>query len=190
MSSCESLLTPTVLGIFFDINHHAKPMNTLIQLHADIDARINTIRSHHDWQCKMGCDSCCHRLASIPLLTRMEWKWLCIGLTNLSPDILHDITQAITELSTSSKPLITCPMLDKSQGLCRVYEYRPIACRTYGYYVEHDKGLYCQEILEQVEKGLLQTVIWGNQKGIDRQLKALGERKDLTQWFAEWKRPV
>lgn len=165
-------------------------MNTLIQLHADIDARINTIRTHHDWQCKMGCDSCCHRLASIPSLTRMEWKWLCIGLTNLSPDILHDITQAMTELSTSSKSLITCPMLDKSQGLCRVYEYRPIACRTYGYYVEHDKGLYCQEILEQVEKGLLQTVIWGNQKGIDRQLKALGERKDLTQWFAEWKRPV
>ena len=165
-------------------------MNALLQLHTDIDARINTIRTHHDWQCKMGCDSCCHRLASIPSLTRMEWDLLCIGLTNLSPDILHDIKRAMTELSTSSTPLVVCPMLDKSQGLCRVYEYRPVACRTYGYYMQHDKGLYCGEILEQVERGALNEVVWGNQNVIDRRLGALGESKDLTQWFTEWKRPV
>ena len=48
--------------------------NKLIQLHEDIDARVNAIREENpDWQCKMGCDGCCHRLAEIPRLTAAEW---------------------------------------------------------------------------------------------------------------------
>lgn len=163
-------------------------MNKLTQLHEDIDARVNVIRENHaTWQCKIGCDGCCHRLAEIPQLTSSEWNLLRDGLTNLSPEILNEITQTVAELSTQSSHFVVCPMLDKSQGICRVYEYRPVACRTYGYYVQHDKGLYCSAILEQVNNGELDEVVWGNQNTIDRQLNHLGDSKTLTEWFAGWK---
>jgi Fe-S-cluster containining protein len=162
-------------------------MNKLIQLHEDIDTRVNAIReSHTNWQCKMGCDGCCKRLAEIPQLTSSEWDLLRIGLTNLSPEIREEITQTVAKLSAHSTQFVICPMLDKSQGNCRVYEHRPVACRTYGYYVQHDKGLYCNDILERVSSGELDKVVWGNQNTIDRQLKRLGDSKDLTQWFADW----
>jgi len=45
-------------------------MNTLPQLHDDIEARVQLIRDNHpDWLCGLGCDGCCRRLAEIPLLT-------------------------------------------------------------------------------------------------------------------------
>lgn len=166
-------------------------MTKLIQLHIDIDARVNAIRdSNTDWQCKMGCDGCCHRLAEIPQLTTTEWDLLRDGLSDLPPETFQEISLAVAALTNRIERLVVCPMLDKSLGACRVYAHRPIACRTYGYYVQHDKGLYCQDILEQVNSGALDEVVWGNQNSIDRQLKALGESKALTEWFAEWKRPA
>ena len=75
-------------------------------------------------------------------------------------------------------------MLDKSKGICRVYDHRPVACRTYCYYVQHDKGLYCNDILDRVTSGVLKDVVWGNQNTIDRQLSSFGDTKDLTEWFA------
>jgi Fe-S-cluster containining protein len=77
-------------------------------------------------------------------------------------------------------------MLDKSAGACRVYAYRPIACRTYGFYVQHQHGLYCQDIELLVKAGVLNNVVWGNQNTIERRLSRLGESKKLTEWFAEW----
>jgi Fe-S-cluster containining protein len=162
-------------------------MNKLIQLHDDIDARVNAIRENNpDWQCRMGCDGCCHRLAEIPRLTRVEWDLLRTGLSDLSAEILNEITQTVAVLSEQSSKFVVCPMLDKSKGACRVYEYRPVACRTYGYYVQHDKGLYCNDILERVTSGELNEVVWGNQNTIERQLSNLGDTKNLTEWFAHW----
>jgi Fe-S-cluster containining protein len=158
-------------------------MNKLIELHTDIDIRVNAIRENNtDWQCKMGCDGCCHKLASIPQLTRVEWELLCEGLANLPTEIQQEINQTIAALLTQSTPFV-CPMLDKSKGTCRVYAYRPVACRTYGYYVQHDKGLYCNDILERVTSGTLNDVVWGNQNVVERQLNRFRDTKDLTEWF-------
>ena len=158
-------------------------MNKLIQLHTDIDRRVNAIRENNTgWQCKMGCDGCCHKLASIPQLTSVEWELLCEGLANLPAEIQQEINQAVTALLAQSTPFV-CPMLDQSKGSCRVYAYRPVACRTYGYYVQHDKGLYCNDILERVNDGALNNVVWGNQNVVERQLNRLGNTKDLTEWF-------
>jgi Fe-S-cluster containining protein len=77
-------------------------------------------------------------------------------------------------------------MLDQAQGACRVYAHRPVACRTYGFYVQRDKGLYCNDIESRVAKGDWATVVWGNHDAIDRQLNALGDSRDLTEWFASW----
>jgi uncharacterized protein len=67
-----------------------------------------------------------------------------------------------------------------------VYAHRPVACRTYGFYVQRDKGLYCKDIESRVAEGDWVTVVWGNHDTIDRQLNTLGDSRDLTDWFALW----
>jgi Fe-S-cluster containining protein len=107
------------------------------------------------------------------------------GLALLSAERLQEVGQAVAKLAEQSSRPIICPMLDQSAGSCMVYAYRPIACRTYGFYVQRDKGLYCKDIEARVEKGDWSGVVWGNQDAIDRRLSSLGKVRDLTDWFAE-----
>ncbi|WP_374089808.1 YkgJ family cysteine cluster protein [Methylomicrobium lacus] len=162
-------------------------MNTLDQLHADIDARVQTIRDDNaDWLCRMGCDGCCRRLAEIPRLTEVEWSLLREGLAALPPEPLREIGKDIAALAEQSSRPIVCPLLDRSAGACRVYAHRPVACRTYGFYVQRDKGLYCKDIETRVAGGAWDEVVWGNQDAIDHRLRGMGDTRDLTEWFAGW----
>jgi len=163
-------------------------MNTLAQLHADIEARVSAIRDDNlDWLCRMGCDGCCRRLAEVPRLTAAEWDLLRDGLAALPPERLLEIGRNIAALAEQSSRPIVCPLLDRSAGACLVYVHRPVACRTYGFYVQRDQGLYCKDIQARVAGGALGDVVWGNQDAIDRRLGSLGETRDLTEWFARWK---
>ncbi|MDP1615223.1 MAG: YkgJ family cysteine cluster protein [Methylococcales bacterium] len=163
-------------------------MNALDPLHTDIDARVKAIRDNHpDWLCRRGCDGCCRRLAEIPLLTAVEWDWLREGLAALPSDQLQEIGQGIAALAEQTSRPIVCPMLDRSAGACRVYAHRPVACRTYGFYVQRDQGLYCKDIESRVADGDWSEVVWGNQDTIDRRLSGLGDARELTEWFANWK---
>jgi Fe-S-cluster containining protein len=162
-------------------------MNTLTQIHADIDARVQAISDDNaDWLCRMGCDSCCRWLAEIPRLTVVEWALLRNGLAALPSEQLLEIGRGIAALAEQTSRPLTCPMLDQSLGVCRVYAHRPVACRTYGFYVQRDKGLYCTDIEARVAKGDWTMVVWGNHDVIDRQLNALGDSRDLTEWFTLW----
>jgi len=164
-------------------------MNTLTELHADIDARVQAIRDDYsDWLCGLGCDGCCHRLAEIPSLTAVEWDWLREGLSSLPPKLLSDIGRDIVALSEQISRPIVCPLLDRSTGACRVYAHRPVACRTYGFYVQRDKGLYCKDIESRVADGDWVAVVWGNQDAVDRRLRGLGDTRELTEWFVHWKK--
>lgn len=164
-------------------------MNKFAQLQFDIDGRVTAIRADNpDWLCRLGCDSCCRRLAEIPELTLEEWHLLREGLAILPEDTLSEIGQAIAGLAERDKRPIVCPLLDPVAGACRVYPFRPIACRTYGFYVQHDKGLYCHDIEVRVADGEWAEVVWGNQDAIDRRLRSLGESRKLTEWFADWDR--
>jgi Fe-S-cluster containining protein len=166
-------------------------MNKLSKLHADIELRVQIIRnSHADWLCGLGCDSCCHRLSEIPLLTITEWDLLKEGLAALPPEQLLEIGQDITALTEQTSRPIVCPMLDRSAGACRVYAHRPVACRTYGFYVQRDKGLYCKDIESRVADGDWAEVVWGNQDAIDHRLSGLGDTRELTQWFRHWQNDV
>jgi Fe-S-cluster containining protein len=165
-------------------------MNSLTQLHADIDARVQAIRDDNpDWLCRQGCDDCCRRLAEVPRLTEAEWDLLRTGLAQLPPEQLREIGQDIAALAEQTARPIVCPMLDRSAGACLVYAHRPVACRTYGFYVQRDLGLYCQDIESRVRVtgGECAEVVWGNQDVIDRRLCTLGDTRDLTEWFARWK---
>lgn len=159
-------------------------MKTLSELHDNIDMRVNAIRDENpDWLCKMGCDGCCHRLAQIPQLTAAEWALFQEGFATLSTEKQQEIRQSVATLSTQSPRSIICPMLDKATGACLIYAYRPVACRTYGFYVERDKGLYCHDIEASVAEGALNNVVWGNHDTINRHLDKLGDKRDLVAWF-------
>lgn len=162
-------------------------MNTLTQLHADIEARVQSIRDDNiDWLCRVGCDGCCHRLAEVPRLTAAEWDWLRDGLSTLPVERLREIGQNIAALAEQSSRPIVCPLLDQSVGACLIYAHRPVACRTYGFYVQRDQGLYCKDIESRVTGGMWAEVVWGNHDAIDRRLCCLGETLNLTEWFARW----
>jgi Fe-S-cluster containining protein len=162
-------------------------MTPLTQLHADIDARVQAIRDERaDWLCGKGCDSCCRRLADVPQLTATEWDLLREGLAGLAPERLREIRRNTAALAGQRSPPITCPLLDLATGACPVYTQRPVACRTYGFYVQRDLGLYCHDIESSVDDGALADVVWGNHDAIDRRLAGLGEVRALTDWFERW----
>lgn len=159
-------------------------MKTLTELHDDIDERVSAIRlGNPDWLCRMGCDGCCHRLAQIPELTPAEWTLFREGFASLSDEKQQEIRQNVATLSSQSPRSIVCPMLDKTAGACLIYAYRPVACRTYGFYVERDKGLYCHDIELRVEQGELNNVVWGNHDSVNRHLDKLGDKRNLVEWF-------
>jgi Fe-S-cluster containining protein len=109
------------------------------------------------------------------------------GLAALPPEQLREISQKITALAEQSTRPIICPMLDQTTGACRVYAHRPVACRTYGFYVQRDLGLYCKDIESRVADGAWAEVVWGNQDAIDRRLSALGDTRELAEWLGSWK---
>ncbi len=163
------------------------PDRMLNQLHAEIAQRVTTItREYPDWPCRKGCGNCCRQLARIPQLTQAEWMLLQRGLMALPEAELAAVARGVASLAVAVPAPVTCPLLDLERDTCRVYAQRPVACRTYGFYVQRDKGLYCQDILQQVERGERKDVVWGNQDGIDRQLASLGDIRALTDWFQEW----
>ena len=160
-------------------------MNALSSLHQRIDDRVTSIRkAHPDWLCGKGCDTCCRQLAALPQLTRAEWEWLREGLATLPSAQLTEIHRRIATLGPTPQPPVTCPLLDPASGACPIYAHRPVACRTYGFYVQRDKGLHCARIAAQVEHGELADVIWGNHLAVEDDLARLGEVRSLADWFS------
>jgi len=162
-------------------------MTTLAQLHLDIDLRVQAIRGGRpDWLCGKGCDSCCRRLADVPQLTLAEWDLLREGLVALAPERLQEIGRAMAGLAGQQSRPIVCPLLDLASGACPVYAQRPVACRTYGFYVQRNLGLYCHDIESRVADGALADVVWGNHDAVDQRLAGLGETRTLAEWFEHW----
>lgn len=162
-------------------------MTTLAQLHVDIDVHVqNILGDRADWLCGKGCDGCCRRLADVPQLTSAEWELLRESLTDLPLGRLREISSNMAALTRGPSRPVVCPLLDMSAGTCTVYTRRPVACRTYGFYVQRDLGLYCHDIETLVADGALADVVWGNHDAIDHRLAGLGEIRALTDWFERW----
>jgi Fe-S-cluster containining protein len=162
-------------------------MDELAPIHSAIEGRVAAIRSAHpEWLCAKGCDTCCRRLAALPRLSGAEWALLRPALAALPAARLAQIGRAVAAAGEQSAGPVVCPLLDRSTGACPVYAQRPVACRSYGFYVQRDLGLYCRDIEGQVADGQLADVVWGNHDVVDRQLAELGDARPLDAWFACW----
>lgn len=105
--------------------------------------------------CAPGCSECC--FGPFPI-TRLDVRRLLSGLARADPStaaaIVADARDAIETLRQgfpgdagsgrlapdtnaldrffSRHARLPCPVLDKTTGTCRLWEDRPVACRTYG----------------------------------------------------------
>lgn len=137
-----------------------------------------TQAEHPWWPCASGCDGCCRSLPHLPTISAAEWERLAPAIAAL-PD--HAAVAArITTMPTTAP--VTCPLLG-ADGRCRVYEARPIACRTYGFYTERDAGLHCAKVGDALAAHGA-DVVWGNGEAINDELRRLGEARDLRAWLS------
>lgn len=129
-------------------------MNALSDLHQRIDDRVTSVRRTSRLALRQGVRyllPATRRCAA----TRAEWEWLREGLATLPSAQLTEIHRRIATLGPTPQPPVNCPLLEPGQRGLPDYAHRPVACRTYGFYVQRDKGLHCARIAAQVEHGEL-----------------------------------
>ena len=134
------------------------------------------------WPCRKGCDNCCRNLACLPELIEEEWASVEEGLAGLDAESLEIVEARLMGLRDGARPPHVCPFLDETSGACRIYAHRPMACRTYGFYVERGVGSYCGIIRERVENGDYAGVVWGNHEAVDARLEGMGPRVAMREW--------
>lgn len=151
----------------------------LHSLDESIDARVAAIRAERDWwPCRRGCDSCCRQLAHPPELSPAEWERVDAAVAKLSAPMqalvgqrIDALLQQIAEQTLSLA--VVCPYLDEQEGACRIYESRPIACRTYGFFVARDHDQYCEQIETEVNHHRDEAIVWGNGESIRQKVERL-----------------
>jgi len=157
----------------------------LVVITDEVAARTS-LTSAGDWPCHAGCDACCRSLASVPEMNAAEWARLAPAIAALASDARAAVDHAVAERRArgAERPIV-CPLLDQATGLCRVYDARPTACRTYGFYADRDGVLGCERIAARAEADA--DVVWGNHDLVLRELAELGPARSLLDWLAEEK---
>ncbi|MBN8730406.1 MAG: YkgJ family cysteine cluster protein [Acidobacteria bacterium] len=149
-------------------------------LQNEIDARASaTVEAQPFWPCRRGCDHCCRHLAGLPVVTPPEEELLREGIAALDEATRAGVAERFRVLGERPERPVVCPLLDEATGACLVYEQRPVACRTYGFYVERDRGLYCGTIEGAVAAGEYGDVVWGNQAGVEAKMAGWGRSRTL-----------
>lgn len=147
----------------------------LAELYGRIERRCRAVSdAHADWPCAKGCDACCRRLAEPPRATEAEWRALLAALSRLPAGVQATVRERVAEMARlAAQPApprhYVCPMLERETGACLVYEGRFAACRTYGFYVSRDKGLWCDRVRLLAEE---REVLLGNADVLDAELAA------------------
>src|SRR4051794_23889278 len=156
-------------------------MSDLVSIRQAVATRVEEmIGTRGDWPCRKGCDDCCRRLASIPIVSQTEWESIREAINQLPSEAATAARLRIQESATGSRPF-TCPLLDRHSGSCMVYAARPVECRTYGFYLEQDRVLGCARIDSMAAEP--SDVVWGNHESVHAKLRALGPAAPLHEWL-------
>lgn len=144
----------------------------LQSLDKQIEARVQAIRADRDWwPCRRGCDACCRHLAQPPELNPAEWARVDAAVASLPVSVQAMVEQKIEALlrqrvEQTLSAAVVCPYLDEQEGACRIYDSRPLACRTYGFFVARDHDQYCGQIETEVHDRNDAAIVWGNAEAV------------------------
>jgi len=113
------------------------------------DAHFARVRESQpsNLECRLGCTGCCHGLVEISLA---DVTILVEGLETIEPALRADLVARSTQIvAETAHPVlresdskekaaffrrageVPCPALGP-RGECRIYAFRPLACRTFG----------------------------------------------------------
>jgi hypothetical protein len=97
-------------------------VSRLSELHAKVDGFFARVAARHgdDMQCTTGCSDCCHVRLTVTAVEAAAIR----ALVETWP---ADRRRALADTG----PATHCAALD-SPGRCRIYEARPIVCRSHG----------------------------------------------------------
>ncbi|MBR8837270.1 MAG: YkgJ family cysteine cluster protein [Stigonema ocellatum SAG 48.90 = DSM 106950] len=158
-----------------------------------VESRVKAIRADRDWwPCRRGCDHCCRHLACPPELSREEWVRIEDAIAVLATPIRTEIEQKIDALlvqiaEDTVGQHVVCPYLDDRSGSCLIYDARPIACRTYGFFVARDHNQYCHIIDTEVTSRSDRGIVWGNAEAIgDAHLRISGAPIPFHVYYGGW----
>jgi hypothetical protein len=111
-------------------------LQRLVRVYQEMETEYDRIASLLDFSCQ-GCpDNCCD--SYFEHHTYVEWAYLWLGFDKLPPERQQEIQQrarmydeACSEsLAKGLRPQVMCPL--NEQGLCTLYQYRLLVCRTHG----------------------------------------------------------
>ncbi len=154
-------------------------MSRLDELHAKVDGFFTRVEARHgsDMQCSTGCSDCCHVQLTI---THVEAAAIRALVASWPADHRGSLTK--------SGPEHHCAALD-SHGRCKVYEARPIVCRSHGAPIRLRRDSLpviesCFRNFTQTEPAadcvLDQTTLSALTLAVDRDAGGTGDRVDLA----------
>lgn len=118
-------------------------------------------------------------------MTELEWRQLRSSLAALEGTTRQNVMAKIRAL-TPGQGRVVCPMLDLAEGACVVYDGRPLACRTYGYYVHDRDDKWCAQVTDHLVETAAPHVVMGNEAALERRLsRASGPVRGLDEWIRE-----
>jgi Fe-S-cluster containining protein len=164
-------------------------------LFAEVATRASALGAEHPgWPCMRGCGACCRALARVPELTRAEWELLERALDGMSDDERSACLQEAHRLEASvrehgAERRCQCPFFDGTHEACRVYEARPLACRSYGFYAGRSHDAWCTLVEAHVAE-VRDTLVLGNLDALESELtRSGGERRGLLDWLRSYRAP-
>jgi len=111
-------------------------LNRLAVIFADIDHAYLTSSSYYNFHCK-GCDeNCC--MTHFFHHTHMEYFYILEGISELDSTLSASIykkareanQQSISSIQQGDTVRLMCPL--NSNGICLIYNHRPMICRMHG----------------------------------------------------------
>jgi Fe-S-cluster containining protein len=101
-----------------------------------MDGAYGSVQRHYGFSCEGCADNCCTQ--RFYHYTQVEYLYLLEGLRQAEPDVVREIFRKAREVVEAygledprgPAPPLMCPV--NVDGLCSLYEFRPMICRIHG----------------------------------------------------------
>jgi uncharacterized protein len=161
-------------------------VSRLPELHAKVDAFFARVEARHgdDMQCRTGCADCCRVRLTVTSVEAAAIRAHVAGWPQVDRRSLA---------AAAAGPEDRCAALDGA-GRCRIYDARPIVCRSHGAPIRMRRGALpvvevCPRNFTRTEPAadcvLDQTTLSALVLAVDREAGGDGARTDLAALLAD-----